>query len=113
MPIPITNTMIVVNNPQNIQSHLSSIDIERIQTAIDNGGTHVSEEAIYRITQEKGRRYASIFVEGKIALKVEFIETFWVFRNQYGELKRFDNPFDAVSSQRRDYTDIWVVQIWE
>lgn len=105
--------MIVVNSPQNINTHLSSIDIERIQTAIDNGGTHVSEEATYRITQENGRRYASIFVEGKIALKVEFIETFYTVRNQYGELRRFDNPFDAVASKNRFSGDTWVAQIWE
>ena len=111
--------MIVVGGPKNISAQLSSIDIERIQTAIDNGGTHVSEEAIYRITQENGRRYALIYVEGKIALKVEFIETFWTVRNQYGELRRLNNAFDAVASRNRfisagrDATDIWVAQIWE
>lgn len=111
--------MIIVNSPQNINTHLSSIDIERIQTAIDNGGTHVSEEATYLITKDADRRYASIYVEGKIVLKVEFIETFWVVRNQYGELRRLDNPFDAVASKNRfisagrDSADILVAQIWE
>ena len=111
--------MIIVNSPQNINTHLSSIDIERIQTAIDNGGTHVSEEATYLITKDADRRYASIYVEGKIVLKVEFIETFYTVRNQYGELRRFDNPFDAVASKNRfisagrDAADIWVAQIWE
>lgn len=105
--------MIVVNSPQNINTHLSSIDIERIQTAIDNGGTHFSEDAIYRITKDADRRYASIYVEGKIALKVEFIETFYTVRNQYGELKRFNNPFDAVASKNRFSGDTWVAQIWE
>ena len=113
MPKSITHTMIVVGSPKNISAQLSSIDIERIQTAIDNGGTHVSEEATYLITKDEDRRYASIFVEGKISLNVEFIETFYTVRNQYGELRRFDNPFDAVASKNRFSGDTWVAQIWE